>query len=343
MAVFYVSPTPGRLARIGHLAQWPGTATVVYPRCMEQEIRFVETHFGRVAYGSVGAGPLLLLPCWWIGNLELMWSNGAFRRFVEALARDHTVVRFDRPGMGLSGPGPLLSAADEAEVCHAVLDDVGRGKATVLGISCGGCAAVVLAADRPELVERLILYGAYAHGADLSTPEVRDSLVALARAHWGLGSRTLADVFMPDADNAEREEFARYQQRVSTADEAADRLSLVYELDAGDAVERVRVPTLVLHRRSDRAIPARLGRALAATIPRARFLPLEGRNHFRVLSEREREVLALVALGLSDAEIASQLVLSPHTVHRHVANVRRKLRQPSRAAAVAEAGRLGLL
>jgi pimeloyl-ACP methyl ester carboxylesterase/DNA-binding CsgD family transcriptional regulator len=262
---------------------------------------------------------------------------------------------------------------DEAEVCRAILEGTDRGPAVLLGISCGGCSAVVLAAERPDLVERLVLYGAYAHGAELSSPEVRDSLVGLARAHWGLGSRTLADVFMPDADNHEREEFARYQLRVSTADEAAERIGLVYELDAGAAPAAVRAPTLVLHRRRDRAIPARLGRELAAAIPGARFVPLEGRDHFPwigdtdavlraisaflgapspagaaadgqgVLSRREREVLALVALGLSDAEIASQLVLSPHTVHRHVANVRRKLRQPSRAAAVAEASRLGLI
>ncbi|HSD23537.1 MAG TPA: helix-turn-helix transcriptional regulator [Solirubrobacterales bacterium] len=61
------------------------------------------------------------------------------------------------------------------------------------------------------------------------------------------------------------------------------------------------------------------------------------------LSDREREVLALVAQGLSDKEIADRLVLSPHTVHRHVANVRTKLRQPSRAAAAAHAARSGLI
>jgi ATP/maltotriose-dependent transcriptional regulator MalT len=62
-----------------------------------------------------------------------------------------------------------------------------------------------------------------------------------------------------------------------------------------------------------------------------------------VLTPREREVLTLVAQGLSDAEIADRLVVSPHTVHRHVANVRTKLRLPSRAAAVAYAAREGLL
>jgi DNA-binding NarL/FixJ family response regulator len=131
----------------------------------------------------------------------------------------------------------------------------------------------------------------------------------------------------------------------------------------------------VVHRRSDRAIPYALGRELAAAIPRATLIPLEGSAHFPwagdtqsvvramrsfispsseagavageppdvLLSAREREVLALVADGLNDGEIAEQLVLSPHTVHRHVANIRHKLGRGSRTAAVAEAARLGLL
>ncbi len=61
------------------------------------------------------------------------------------------------------------------------------------------------------------------------------------------------------------------------------------------------------------------------------------------LTPREQEVLRLVAQGMSDAEIAERLVVSPHTVHRHVANVRTKLRLPSRAAAVAYAAREGLI
>ena len=61
------------------------------------------------------------------------------------------------------------------------------------------------------------------------------------------------------------------------------------------------------------------------------------------LSAREREVLLLVGQGLGDAEIAERLVLSPHTVHRHVANIRTKLRQPTRAAAAAYAARHGLV
>jgi DNA-binding NarL/FixJ family response regulator len=137
---------------------------------------------------------------------------------------------------------------------------------------------------------------------------------------------------------------------------------------------RVRAPTVVVHRRDDRAIPYRLGRELAAAIPSATLVPLAGNAHFPwagdsdsvaralrsaletdtaarpdgraplvLLSPREREVLELIASGLSDQEIAQQLVVSPHTVHRHVANIRNKFGRTTRAAAVAEAVRLGML
>jgi DNA-binding CsgD family transcriptional regulator len=69
----------------------------------------------------------------------------------------------------------------------------------------------------------------------------------------------------------------------------------------------------------------------------------EGPREDEELSPREVEILRLVAQGRSDAQIAERLFLSPHTVHRHVANIRAKLRTPSRAAAVAHAARHGLI
>jgi DNA-binding NarL/FixJ family response regulator len=61
-----------------------------------------------------------------------------------------------------------------------------------------------------------------------------------------------------------------------------------------------------------------------------------------VLTPRELDVLKLVAQGLSNPDIARRLVLSEHTVHRHVANIFRKLSLSSRAAATAWAVRTGL-
>ena len=72
-------------------------------------------------------------------------------------------------------------------------------------------------------------------------------------------------------------------------------------------------------------------------------VPTAERRALNELTPRELEILRLVAQGLNDAEIAERLVLSHHTVHRHVANVRTTLRLPSRTAAVAYAARAGLL
>jgi DNA-binding CsgD family transcriptional regulator len=131
---------------------------------------------------------------------------------------------------------------------------------------------------------------------------------------------------------------------------------------------------VVVHRRADRAIPYELGRQVAAGIAGARLVPLEGNAHLPwfgdslgvaralrtglpagagqtdtrepppvLLSPRERQVLSLVAEGMTEREIAERLIVSPHTVHRHMANVRAKLGRGSGASAVAEATRLGLI
>ena len=61
------------------------------------------------------------------------------------------------------------------------------------------------------------------------------------------------------------------------------------------------------------------------------------------LSEREQEVLRLVADGLTNEQIAQRLIVSIHTVHRHVANIRLKLNQPSRGVAASYAVRHELI
>ena len=61
------------------------------------------------------------------------------------------------------------------------------------------------------------------------------------------------------------------------------------------------------------------------------------------LTPREIEILRLISTGLNNQAIAERLFISDHTVHRHVANTLAKLNVSSRSAAVAMAGRLGLL
>jgi pimeloyl-ACP methyl ester carboxylesterase/DNA-binding CsgD family transcriptional regulator len=343
----------------------------------ESQIRFLRFAGRRVAYAVTGTGPPLVAPAWWVSHLELDWNDPAFSDFWASVAEGYTLVRYDRLGVGMSDRDvreeDLTLEGDVALLC-AVVDELALDTVSLVGGSSGGCAAIEFSARFPERVDQLLLYGAYADGSAITSPEVRDSIIATVRSHWGLGSRLLADIFLGDTNSAEQRRVARYQRAATSPETAAVLLELTYRNNVRSQLDQVRAPTVVVHRRGDRAIPYELGRQLAAGIPAATLIPLEGNAHFPwagesssvaralrsalapptsvgeaegpskvLLSGREREVLALVANGLSDQEIAQHLVLSPHTVHRHVANIRHKLGCTNRTAAVAEAGRLGLL
>ncbi|MFJ1760113.1 alpha/beta fold hydrolase [Amycolatopsis sp. NPDC088138] len=339
----------------------------------DQMVRFTAAGDRAVAWSAVGAGPPLVVGSWWCGHLELDGRNPLFRRFGGLLGDRFTLVRYDRPGVGMSDPaGPLItSLAEEVAALSAVVDAAGE-KVSLFGGSSGGCAAMAYAAAHPDRVERLVLYGSYARGTEIASAEARDSLPALIERHWGLGSRILADLFLPTATAAERDEFVRFQRAALSAEKAARSLAAVYAFDVRDQLATIEVPTLVLHRRDDRAIPFALGQDVAARIPGATFVPLDGTDHLpwrgdaeslvrpvreflgagrarlpssprHELSERELDVLRLVAQGLSDQEIAHRLGISAHTAHRHVSNIRGKLGVSSRAAAAAHAATAGLL
>ena len=352
-----------------------------YPPLVEQEIRFTSAAGPRVAWSAVGTGPNLVVSGLWCSHLELDWQDPAIRRFVERLATRFRVVRYDRPGTGLSDrDAPPPGTLDEEIAVLASVVQAAGGEPFLLGTSSGGCVAVRYAVTHPDRVRRLVLYGSYADGRRIAPEEARDTLVSVVSTHWGLGSRILADVFLPDSSPAERDAFARFQRHSASAETAAASLRSVYAMDVTADLTHVAAPTLVIHRRGDHTIPASLGRDVAAGVPGAAFVLLEGADHFPwrgdadavvvqvarflgqplvgsdvgaqtrarppglgSLSDRELEVLRLVAAGFSDDEIAERLVLSPHTVHRHVANIRTKLRLNSRAAAAAAAARAGLV
>jgi pimeloyl-ACP methyl ester carboxylesterase/DNA-binding CsgD family transcriptional regulator len=341
----------------------------------EQEIRFCDAGDGRIAYATVGTGPPLLLPAPWISHLELEWGFPEFRSFIGALARDRTVIRYDRAGTGLSDRGaPEPTVKAEIRTIEAIAAALGVSQLALLGISWGACPAVAFAARHPERVRALVVVGGYAHGEAIAPEPLRKAVLDTVRAHWGAGSRMLADVWLPGADPDTRDRFARLQRAAATPETAAAMLDAVYRADVRDLLAHVRAPAVVVHRRDDRAMPFAQGRELAALLPDARLVALDGDLHppwlgdsdavvaavrtfldehdpRRVtrpsggtpLSAREAEVLRLVAEGLSDGDIATRLIVSPHTVHRHVANIRTKLNQPSRAAAVAYAARRGLI
>lgn len=234
----------------------------------------------RVAYATNGEGPVLVCPAWWVSHVEKDWDQPDFRSFFEHLGELATVVRYDRPGAGLSDPCcEERTLDDEVALLDAVIMELGAETVSLLGVSCGGPPAIAWTVANPERVERLILFGSYAKGEDIATSKFKEAMCSLVRAHWGAGSRALADVFIPDSTAAERDAFSALQRDVADAETAERFLRLTYAMDVSQLLASVRVKTHVFHRSKDRAIPFDGGRALAAGIPEAELVVLEGRNH----------------------------------------------------------------
>jgi pimeloyl-ACP methyl ester carboxylesterase len=318
---------------------------------------------GGVAYETTGSGPPLLVVPGWLSHLELGWAIPAEQQFFSALAQGRTLVRYDRPGCGLSDPydGPRTLDLELATIA-AVVDAVGASSFEVFGYSLGAVVAAQWAADHPDTVSRLVLYGGWATGAEIGDDDSRRHVLGLLGASWGLGSELLTNLFAPDADAGTRRAMADYQRAASSAETAVALLRLAYELDVRPALPRVQAPTLVLHRREDRAAPPEQGRALAAGIPGARLVELDGRSHLPAIGDadavvgevrrflglpslrrsvptglttRQREVAALVADGLTNKEVAERLGISERSAESHLERIRLRLGFRSRAQVAA--------
>ena len=326
------------------------------PERVRPRIRYCATPAGRVAYSTTGAGPALLWDSGWITDLRAQLELLSFGSFVARLAEQFTVIRYDKPGCGLSDrDGIDLSFDAQVAAALAVADAVGAGRFRLFGASQGGQVAAAIAARYPERVEALVLYGMCASGSDLAPAEVRDSVVALVRAHWGLGLKALAGAFVTDPTAEDLDGFARFQRASASAAAAARLLEVYYDTDIRALLPAIRARTAVLHREADRGTRFELGREVAALIPGATLIPLPGSSHLFYhgdwpavldamlgflceptspgpqLTGRELEVAGLVAEGLTNQAIARRLSVAPRTAEAHVENIRRKLQVRSRA------------
>lgn len=340
---------------------------------VQGRMAFCNTSSGqRVAYLRCGRGPGLVIDYGWLTHVERAWWDlPGFAGFMGRLAGHRSLVLYDKPGFGLACDGtPALSLSSAVEALSSVVDAAGLRRFELFGAFTGGPVAIAYSARNPDRVSRLILYGTYACGQEISTVAVRESLISLVKAHWGLGSEMLTEIWMPDADPGETRRFARFQRAACLAELAAHAIDLCYTLDVRELAGQVRAATLVLHRACDRAIRIELGRELAQLIPGARFLVVPGASHlFTVgdtesilrpimrflgvapsaaavgapvqLSRREREVAEMVAAGLSNAEIARRLVISTRTAEAHLEHIRTKLKFRSRAQVAAWVVSLG--
>jgi pimeloyl-ACP methyl ester carboxylesterase/DNA-binding SARP family transcriptional activator len=265
--------------------------------------RFARNGTATIAYQVVGDGPLdLVFAHAWFSHMEIGWEEPRYAAFLRRLARGRRLILFDRRGMGMSDPAPPTVGLDErAGDIRAVMDDAGSRSAVVMG-SCGsGPTAIALAAGAPDRVRGLILFGTFArmlaapdYPAGWTRPNFEQYQAGLDQA-WTTGRGVRRSVPSAGPDEALMEWLGRLLRLSATPATARAILDFSATLDVRDLLGRITAPTLVLHRRDDQWIHPDNGRYLADHIPHARFVELDGADHWPWFGDAQSVLTAVEA------------------------------------------------
>ena len=271
------------------------------------------THYARsgdasIAYQVVGSGDrdIVFIPGF-VSNIELNWEFEPMAAFFSGLARLGRLVIFDKRGTGLSDRVPvseILPLEQRMDDVRAVMDAAGSERATLVGISEGGPLALLFAATYPDRVDRLVLCNSYARRFRDDIPE----LAAAAREVWGSGGAFA--MLAPSWRTREAKRFlARYERHSATPDAAGHLIALCRDIDVRSVLSSVHAPTRVVHHRDDEMIPLRNGEELAAGLPDAELVVLEGRDHF-VFVDHEAVLGAVESFlaGTSPAQVPERIL-----------------------------------
>ena len=264
----------------------------------------------------------LVLVAGFVSHLTLDWTERRHAHFLHRLGTFSRLIRFDKRGTGMSDrPGSLPDLETRMGDVAAVMDAARSEQAVLFGYSEGGPMAILYAATHPERVHALVIYSSYARrlwAPDYPwgfRPEERARYAAQLEQDWAWE----ADMrhMCPNAD----EELARWwgqRCRAATSPGAARALIEMDSLvDVRDTLGAVQAPTLVLHRRHDIDSHVEEGRYLADHIPGARFVELEGADHFvavdpdQILDPVEEFVRSLESSTPSESSLTTLLALHP--------------------------------
>jgi pimeloyl-ACP methyl ester carboxylesterase/DNA-binding CsgD family transcriptional regulator/class 3 adenylate cyclase len=246
-----------------------------------RETRYARNGTANIAYQTFGSGPRdIVLGLGWLSNLDAVWEEPRYARFLSGFAEFANVVAYDSRGSGLSDAIPLsenLSLDDRANDLKAVLDSAKLSAPTLVGFGASGFAFAHFAAMYPDRVGALILINSASNGLARLTSDSTDSVqidvqtVAPSAAH-------------EPAFTAWWEAFLR---RCASPGSALSLARMNAGIDIRPSLPAIEAPTLVLHRAGDRAVPIAHGRELAALIPGATLRELPGDDHLPFIGDTD--------------------------------------------------------
>ncbi len=274
----------------------PETAPDSRVASAQQDIRFCTAPDGvQLAYSRIGDGAPIVKTGNWMTHLEFDLESPIWRPLYEELSKDHTLVRYDARGNGLSD-WDVEDLSFEAYVSdlEVVVEAAGIERFALLGISQGCAMSIAYAVRHPERLTHLVLYGGFALGRNKRARteaecEQDAAMLTLMRHGWGQDDPTFRQLFtsqfIPDGTREQTDWFNELERISTSPENAARNLEVVGDIDVMDLLAQVTVPTLVMHARDEVRVPFDAGRRMAAGIPGARFVPLQSRNHLILADE----------------------------------------------------------
>jgi DNA-binding SARP family transcriptional activator/pimeloyl-ACP methyl ester carboxylesterase len=280
----------------------------VGPTAAHGRTRYAERAGLHLAYQIIGEGPLdIVLVPGFVSHVERIWEEPGSRSVLTALSQLGRLILFDRRGVGLSdrvGAAPTVQATGDD--LSTVLDAAGSRRALLIGASEGGPGCIRFAAMHPERLAGLVLYGSMAKGSwsedypFVLTREQYDVWLRRLVRDWG-GPAEIA-TFAPSfvGDRQAEGWWASMLRAASSPGAIKAVLEALRDTDVRSLLPRIATPTLVLHRRGDRAVRIEAGRHLAAAIPGARFVEFDGADHWlwagnhRVVLDQVRKFAAQI-------------------------------------------------
>ncbi len=264
---------------------------------MRPVTRYARSGEVNIAYQIVGQGPLdLVFVSGWVSNLDLMWQEPSYARFLRRLASFSRLILFDKRGTGLSDRVPeadLPTLEERMDDVRAVLDAAGAERAALLGHSEGGPMCLLFAATYPERTVALVLIGTYARrlvgdGYAFGTaPEAYDAFLEQIADEWGgaVGLEARAPSLV--ADTRFRTWWSDYLRMSASPGAALALTRMNGQIDVRPALETIGVPTLVVHRTGDRSLPVEGARYLAERIRGAKLVELPGIDHLPFVGDQD--------------------------------------------------------
>ena len=338
----------------------------------EPQIRYATTPDGvKLSFWTRGTGrPFVHLT---LGTVAL---RGEFeipecRQWYERLAERWQLVRFNNRGEGLSDRAAKgRSLEDGVADLGAVVDQLQLDRFVLFAPWYGGPPAIAYTALHPERVSHLILWCTFARGKEWLAQQQFQAVISLADKDWTAYTEAVAHAMFGWSRGAVANRHAAILRESVSPEFVRGFYSDVSRWDVSGYLERISVPTLVLQR-EQHSLDIDVASGLAASISQARLVMLPGesvapylensdavievieefaavdegvvsREATSMLTQREMQVLRLVAAGKSNRQIAEELVISVNTADRHVSNILTKIGAANRAEASSFAVRHGI-